>query len=97
MYDKCQIISSSHFINNIERIFSKEYNFVADYELAPSHNYQKEISGFLSENGASQLMNYFVSHYYFATKWPDVIALDRVINAERVFLEHFRTVLKNFI
>lgn len=95
MFDKCQIITSNQFINNLNVIFSGEYNFVAD--LCSNYNFQEKfVSGFQCDNGAAQLLNYLLKDYYVATKWPQVYSMDDVIKPEREFLEHFKETLKNF-
>jgi hypothetical protein len=92
---RCEIISPRLFESNLNNIFRNDYNCYADYIRINGINLNdKEVSGFPCENGSAQLLNYFVSNYYIATKWPEVYSMDSLINPERMFLQEFCKVLE---
>lgn len=95
MFDKCQIITSNQFSNNLNLIFTGEYIYYADFQSDWRVN-KNELSGFKCNSGAAQLLNYFVSSYYIKAKWPEVYLMDSIIDPERDFLKHFKETLENF-
>lgn len=95
MFDKCQIITSNQFSNNLNLIFTGEYIYYADFQSDWRVN-KNELSGFKCNSGAAQLLNYFVSSYYIKAKWPEVHLMDSIIDPERDFLKHFKETLDNF-
>lgn len=90
---RCEIISPHLFESNLNIIFRNDYNCYADC-INGINIKDKEVSGFPCENGAAQLLNYFVRNYYIATKWPEVYTMDSLINPERQFLQEFCKILE---
>ena len=92
-FNRNEIIYQSLFESNIDSIFRNQYEYVEESQYGPRAQ-DKEISGFSCANGSGQLLNYFVNHYYIATKWPQVIMMDNLFNPERKFLKEFIKILE---